>query len=98
MRLSKEQTQLIAETILGIAGTDVAVYLFGSRLNDQAKGGDVDLFIESDQPISLLRRAQIKMQLESQLGLPVDIICQARVTKASPFRQIAKGSAVKLSA
>ena len=74
MRLTKQQTEAITRTVTRLTGIGTAVYLFGSRLNDQAKGGDIDLFIESDTPLSLIHRAQIKMELESQLGLPVDIV------------------------
>ncbi|TAN64848.1 MAG: nucleotidyltransferase domain-containing protein [Methylobacter sp.] len=69
MRLTKQQARTITQTVSRLAGTGTAVYLFGSRLNDQAKGGDIDLFIESDIPLSLIHRAQIKMELESQLGI-----------------------------
>ena len=60
MRLTKQQTHAIIQTVSRLAGTGAAVYLFGSRLNDQAKGGDVDLLIESDTPLSIIQRAQIK--------------------------------------
>ena len=67
MRLTQEQIRLIAQTVSRWAGEGVEVYLFGSRLNDQARGGDVDLLVESDAPLSLIQRAQIKMELESRL-------------------------------
>ena len=96
MRLTMQQTQTIAQTVNRLAGAGSAVYLFGSRLDDQAKGGDVDLFIESDMPLSLIHRAQIKMELESQLGLPVDILAKLRSAGATPFQKIAKFRATQL--
>ena len=68
MRLTKQQTEVITQTVTRLVGIGTAIYLFGSRLNDQTKGGDIDLFIESDTQLSLIHRAQIKMELESQLG------------------------------
>ncbi len=96
MRLSKEQVQLISEVIHRHAGADAEAYLFGSRLDDAAKGGDVDLFLETAEPIPLIQRAKIKMQLEAQLGLPVDLVCKARVAAATAFQTIARQNAVKL--
>ena len=98
MRLSQKQSQLIIETVRSVVNEEASISLFGSRLDDGAKGGDVDLFVESDQPIPLMQRAQIKMLLETRLELPVDLVCKTRGAKASAFQQIAQGSAVKLSA
>ena len=41
VRLTKQQTHTIIQTVYRLAGTGAAVYLFGSRLNDQTKGGDI---------------------------------------------------------
>ena len=96
MRLTKQQTNTITQTVSRLAGTGAAVYLFGSRLNDHAKGGDIDLFIESDTPLSLIHRAKIKMELEFQLGLPVDIVSKSRGTVATPFQIIAQSNSAQL--
>ncbi len=98
MRLTKQQTRTIIQTVSRLAGTGTTVCLFGSRLNDQAKGGDIDLFIESDIPLSLIHRAQIKIELESQLGLPVDIISKSRGAVATPFQSIAQSRSIQLEA
>ncbi len=98
MRLTKQQIHTITQTVTRLAGTGTAVYLFGSRLNDQAKGGDIDLLIESDIPLTLILRAQIKMELESQLGLPVDIVAKSRGALATPFQIIAQSRSVQLEA
>jgi predicted nucleotidyltransferase len=98
VRLTKQQTNIITQTVSRLTGTGATVYLFGSRLNDQAKGGDIDLFIETDAPLSLLHRAEIKMELESQLGLPVDIISKSRDAVATPFQFIAQSRSVQLEA
>jgi predicted nucleotidyltransferase len=96
MRLTKQQTHTIIQTVSRLAGTEAVVHLFGSRLNDQAKGGDIDLLIESDSLLSLIQRAKIKMELESQLGLPVDIVSKYRGAVATPFQIIAQYNSVQL--
>lgn len=98
MRITKEQTQLITQTVTRLVGAGAEVFLFGSRLNDKAKGGDVDLLIESDTPLSLIHRAQIKMELESQLNLPVDIVSKVLGAVATPFQVIAQSYAERLRA
>ena len=96
MRLTQEQVQLITHTISHWAGDGAHIYLFGSRLDDRAKGGDVDIFVEADASLSLIQRAQIKMELESRLGLPVDIVSQARNVVPTPFQIIARSGATRL--
>lgn len=98
MRLTQEQTQRIIQTVFRLTGEGAEVYLFGSRLNDKTNGGDVDLFIETNTPLTRIQRAQIKLELESQLELPVDIVSQARNTAPTPFQTIAREGAARLRA
>ena len=41
MRLNAEQTATIRRIVTENAGSDVEVRLFGSRLDDSARGGDI---------------------------------------------------------
>lgn len=96
MRLTTEQVALITQTVTHLTGTGTLVYLFGSRLNDHAKGGDIDLLIESETPLSLIHRAHIKMELEAKIGLPVDIVSKTHSGIPSSFQNIAKSQAIQL--
>jgi predicted nucleotidyltransferase len=98
MRLTRDQISDILDTTIGIGGPDADVLVFGSRLNDSARGGDVDLVIETDPGLTVLERAQIKATLEARLGLPVDIVAVARGRVLTPFQRIAKSRAVRLEA
>ena len=60
MRLKKEHIANIKEVASKIFGKDVQIYLFGSRVNDSKKGGDIDLYIETDIKEELLEK-KIKM-------------------------------------
>lgn len=96
MRLSTEQTRQITRTVSQLTGGSADVYLFGSRLDDTARGGDIDLLLESAAPLGLIQRARIKMELEAQLGLPVDIVEHVRDTPATPFQSLARARATRL--
>jgi len=96
MRLTPEQTSSILAVVKRYAGEHAAVYLFGSRLDDRVRGGDVDLLIEAEEPVSLLNRARIKMTLEKDLTLPVDVVAVSRRNKDTPFQSIARSHAVRL--
>ena len=50
MRLTPAQIDTIKSTAQALLGEDVQVTLFGSRVDDSAKGGDVDLYVEALQP------------------------------------------------
>ncbi len=54
MRLSDGMISLIRRATLESFG-DVAVYLFGSRMDDSKIGGDIDLAIDVDLPRSEFR-------------------------------------------
>lgn len=46
MRLSPKYKARIKEVVEEIAGSDARVFLFGSRVDDDKAGGDVDLLVE----------------------------------------------------
>jgi predicted nucleotidyltransferase len=48
MRLTSEEVHIIKSVILAL-DPDAKIYLFGSRVDDNAKGGDIDLLILSKQ-------------------------------------------------
>lgn len=48
MRLSQQQITAIKELTEETFGDDAEVYLFGSRVDDTRRGGDIDLYVETD--------------------------------------------------
>jgi len=74
MRLSDSEVQKIKTKVQSIFGVAV-VYLFGSRVDDTKKGGDIDLYIVPKNSDDLFRKKmQIKTMLEDILYKPVDIV------------------------
>ncbi len=96
MRLTPSQIHAITETVSRLTGGTAEVFLFGSRLDDRARGGDIDLLIETNIHLALVDRARIKMELESLVSLPVDIVSRVRNSTPTPFQRIAWANAVRL--
>ena len=96
MRLTAEQIETIRQTVAGILGQDARVILFGSRLNDNARGGDVDLLVECDELPDLMQRSRIKLALESSLSLPVDVEAIKRGGVPTAFQRIALATGIPL--
>ena len=72
MRLKESEIRVIKEIIYSIF-KDAKIYLFGSRLDNNKKGGDIDLFIISkDNTLQNGLKAQAK--LKRVLYKPVDIV------------------------
>ena len=72
MRLTKKEIKFIKETINKIAPS--TIYVFGSRLKDNVKGGDLDLYLIPKKSITLSQIALIKEILQERLLLKVDIV------------------------
>ncbi len=94
MRLTPAQIDTIQSTVHAVLGEDAQVTLFGSRVNDQQKGGDVDLYVETAQP-DLMKKIRCKVSLQDQLDLPVDLIVKPHGDR-SPIALIAKQQGIRL--
>lgn len=89
MRLTQTQRAIILFGVHEFIGPSVNVHVFGSRLDDTKRGGDVDLLLISQAAIPLLACAELKMALEERLQLPVDIVTYVSTAKPTPFQAIA---------
>ena len=98
MRLTFDQTRVILHCVRQQFGDQAQVKLFESRLDDLARGGDVDLLVESEHPPTLRQRALATMALEQALGLPIDIVATQIGNPGSAFAPMARGKAVALEA
>ncbi|MGF1614640.1 MAG: nucleotidyltransferase family protein [Gammaproteobacteria bacterium] len=96
MRLNHEQIAIIRQAVQALAGANARAYVFGSRLRDDVRGGDIDLLLEADQAIGLLQRARIKSLLEERLAIPVDVIAIRRGAPLTAFQRIALDKGVPL--
>lgn len=76
MRLSKREIEAILQVAEDIYGTDVKVYLFGSRVDDSRRGGDIDLLVRTtSQKKGILDRVRMAARIKSLIGdQKIDII------------------------
>ena len=75
-------------------GCKSVIWLFGSRLDDLKKGGDIDLYVESAQH-KLMDTLRCKIALQDALDAPVDLIVR-KPLDTSPIAQIAKNQGIRL--
>jgi predicted nucleotidyltransferase len=94
MRLNPEQGSTIRQTVAREISPDAQVSLFGSRVDDGRRGGDVDLYVETPHP-DLLRELPCKIELEDALDLHVDLIV-TRPGDARTIGEIAKTEGITL--
>ena len=81
MRLSEDQLKIINETIK-VFDPKAKIRLFGSRIKDEKKGGDIDLLILSNK-LRLRDKLLIRSQLKEKLGnRKIDIILTKKPTTA----------------
>jgi len=73
MRLKKQEIIIIKDTVSTIFH-DVKIYLFGSRLDNTKKGGDIDLFIISNDEDLFEKKIKTIAKLKRLLHKPVDIL------------------------
>ena len=85
MRLTSNTQQMIRETILQ-TDTDAKVFLFGSRTDDAAKGGDIDLLILS-KILTTRDLRKLKIHLEDRLGMQKIDLILSPPELTNPFAQ-----------
>ena len=95
MRLTPDQTQAIRQRIHNHMGERARIWLFGSRVDDSRRGGDVDLYVEPETAPDLTARLRCRSELADALDLNVDLIVQ-QPGRDLPIYRIAKQSGVWL--
>ncbi|MDP3431232.1 MAG: hypothetical protein Q8R89_12995 [Desulfomicrobium sp.] len=76
MRLSEHERHIIRTVAEEVFGPDARVMLFGSRVDDAKRGGDIDLFVETaDISDILAKQIRFAVQLQMRLGeQKIDIV------------------------
>ena len=95
MRLDKEIRDFLKEAITeNIPGADV--YLFGSRTNDQARGGDIDILILTHEKIDKKIFRSIRVEFFKKFGWQKLDLVNFTYNDQSPFRKLIQTEAIEL--
>jgi predicted nucleotidyltransferase len=97
MRLSQENIFLIKNSVKEIFDENSKVFLFGSRTDDQKKGGDIDLYIETQIKNDLLqKKLKLINTLHKILGeQKIDIVIN-NFTSNKYIYEVAKHEGIQL--
>ena len=75
VRLPSYVVETIKETAREIFGNGIKLWLFGSRVNPDAKGGDIDLYLETEEGFNASKVIKFLAKLEMKIGeRKVDLI------------------------
>jgi uncharacterized protein len=93
VRLTEFEIAVIKKEAVKVFGESATVMLFGSRIDDSRKGGDIDLFIACSDlnQLNLSLKIEFLVQIKSILGdRKIDVILDNRSTrhKSVFFRSI----------
>jgi len=97
MRLKPEVKKQIIQYAKQYFGNDIKLYLFGSRIYDNKKGGDIDIFIESMHNIDI--QIQINFLRDIYRNVTerkVDLIIKTPFTKDRLIFKTAKEEGILL--
>ncbi|MGD8177133.1 nucleotidyltransferase domain-containing protein [Marinimicrobium sp. ARAG 43.8] len=99
MRLTPYQCASIKRETEALFGERAEVRVFGSRLNDTSKGGDIDLIVSTQQPVArpALSAAKLATKLSRVFdGRKVDVLIHSPTLKELPIHRFALDSGERL--
>lgn len=99
MRLDPASIAPLLQSIQDVFGANAEVWLFGSRTDDTKRGGDIDLYIETDIDRDILaRRSTLLRKLEKTFGeQKIDLSVRPRKRPPHPLHLIAREQGILLS-
>ena len=89
MRLSAIELKAIRAT-LAAADPLGRIYLYGSRVDDTRRGGDIDVFLEATRAIDLKTALTLQHRLSSVCDTKVDLLIKTPDQEEMPIHQIAR--------
>ena len=80
MRLTAEQREVIRSAVREIYGENSRLWLFGSRVDDERRGGDIDLLVRPDSSscgYALMDKIRLLGKLERGIGeRKIDVVIE----------------------
>ncbi len=100
MRLTKQQISCLMSATHRAFGDNAEIWVFGSRVDDTKKGGDIDLYIETDLEKNIvMAKLNMRCLISDFFGdQKIDILVRSRTKGLSPIHEIAKATGQQLAA
>ena len=96
MRLNESDIIIIKKSILNYI-SDAKIMLFGSRVDDSKKGGDIDIYVETNQSLPLITKLKILTDIEMGGVLRrVDLVIKSKDSKHQPIFDTIKKEGILL--
>ena len=93
MRLSDDKAHFIKNELKSLR-SDAMVYLFGSRVDADKKGGDIDILVISNEKLSWQEIANVQIAFWKAFGeQKIDIVSYRPIDQA-PFKSLALENAI----
>ncbi len=97
MRLDSEIKNKIIKYANQYFGADIKLYLFGSRVDDNKKGGDIDLYLESPKEININQQVKFLNDMYKNVTeRKIDLIIKTPSKKDKPIFHTAKQEGILL--
>ncbi|MGE0566265.1 MAG: nucleotidyltransferase domain-containing protein [Gammaproteobacteria bacterium] len=101
MRLTERESQEIRNAVSRHFGADAAVRVFGSRADDSKRGGDIDLYVETDMAdAERIFRSEMALLVDLNLTLgeqKIDLVVRRRGEPPTlPIHRVAKETGILL--
>lgn len=100
MRLSSSQIEAIKQEAGHFFGAQAEVWLFGSRVDDTLRGGDVDLFVRAatgDADQLAAARFAFLARIKRRIGdRKIDLVLQREGGEVLPIHDLARQQGVRL--
>ena len=105
MRLNTDQIQAICQAATAAFGQGTSVWLFGSRVDDSKRGGDIDLLVRphvrtaadaAEPQQAFMQKIKMLNLLENSLGeRKIDLVVE-QAQDPRPIVEVARKQGIKL--
>ncbi|VEN74532.1 DNA polymerase subunit beta [Candidatus Desulfarcum epimagneticum] len=97
LRLTDFEKKTIQSTASAVFGLETKVFLFGSRLNDALKGGDIDLYIEPRRKVVLQDKIKFLSTLKWKLGdQKIDVLIDSKDNREKSIYKTARETGIEI--
>lgn len=99
MRITKQQIKILKDAVNKVVGEQAKIWLFGSRLDDNARGGDIDILVSLDniveKPASTVAKISAKVMMKMQ-GQKIDVLLEAPNLEKLPIHTVVHNQGILL--